>query len=301
MPSPEEIQGLLDSFPDNPGTETAAAPAAPATPAPPQDKDDALLASLETPAAAPAPTFDDEFLKKLDGIDPSTLKDRLPSKWRDQMLMQADYTRKTTEVAEERKALAAREAAFLNLVNAQMAEKGVNPSSDQQTTIEQKFAEGDYQGAAKLMQDMVSQRVAPYEAELAKRTAIERAESMSPSLRTPEVQQYVANALRNNPQIKELADRENFRYAPMVLTALAMEQELLTARARVAKFDDEKKAAQREAIEAYKRKVEGLPSSTTATSRPGSMRPEASKQYDDWNSPSPAGFEEAWEMAHRQR
>jgi hypothetical protein len=130
------------------------------------------------------------------------------------------------------------------------------------------MAEGNYQGVDKLINGMVEQRVAPFQAEIAKRSAVERAEAEMPYLKNPEVVAYVGRAFQANKDIAELGARENFKYAPLVLKALGQEHELLTARQRIAGFDEEKKTAQREAIDAYKRKVQGLPTTTTATSRP---------------------------------
>jgi len=110
MPEIEGAENLVSTEPE-----------APATPEQERDEPNTLLDGTEPEPGSEEPDTSDEPEEELEEVDYSGKKYRIPKELKPALMMQADYTRKTQEVAETRKALETRETEFNQRVERQTA------------------------------------------------------------------------------------------------------------------------------------------------------------------------------------
>jgi hypothetical protein len=221
----------------------------------PGEGDEALLASLETtaPATPAVDPAEEAFQKRLAEIDPSKLPDSLRQKL--EMPFLQNYTRKYQELSQQQQQI-------LQAVTGKLANAGVDSTPDQKAQLLERIKMGDFDVLDQYVDRAIAAKVGPMETQASLRNAMEQAERLHPYVK--ERQAELSQVIANDPGLRELATVNNFAYAPKVLQALAIQME-----------NQELKAAQRQAVDAYKRKVSGLPASTSMAGSTPTATPEA--------------------------
>lgn len=232
----------------------------------PGEGDEALLASLEkaepaTPAVDPA---EEAFQKRLAELDPSKLPDSV--RQRLEMPFLQNYTRKYQELSQQQQQI-------LQAVTGKLANAGVESTPDQKAALLERIKMGDFDVLDQYVDRAIAAKVGPMESQASLRNAMEQAERLHPYVK--ERQAEISQIIAQDPGLRELATVNNFAYAPKVLQALAIQMENQELKAKVAGLDQTVLNAQRQAVEAYKRKVSGLPASTSMAGSTPTATPEA--------------------------
>lgn len=264
--------------------QTGGAEGAPATPEASSSQSDAdLLASLdkvqETPEPSPA---DQEFLKKLESLDPGALPEQLRRKLESPFLSQ--YGKKTSEIDAERKAL-------LSVIEKLTAGNGQQPqpTADQRKQLLEEIANGNTQAIEGLVENLVNERTGPQMDYISRTRAVQEAAELMPEL--PKYEAQVAQQLQQDPDLLRLASIDNRRYASKILAGLAWRQHAQALEAEKKALVAEGDLKAKKAVEAYKRQLAGLPTSTSrAGTTPTGAPAEAPKGLRD-------ALEEAWAEA----
>lgn len=214
--------------------------------------------AADASTAQAAPPVKDPVMEKLASMDPTALPEDFRRKLEYPFL--ADYTRKTQALAEEKARLADEKARIAEAMATRFA--NLNPAApDEKTQLVERIKSGDLEAVVPLLNMTANEAVKPYATEQAMRSAVERAEAMHPYVRERAPQ--IAQALQENPELKFMAQADNFRYAPFVMAGIALNMEKAELQAKLSSV--EKSIAEREAkaVEAYKAKVTGIPATTT--------------------------------------
>jgi hypothetical protein len=275
------------------------------TPAGSQSPED-ILAGLEEappPATAAAPAFDEDFLTRLGSIDPKDLPESIRQKL--ELPFKQDHTKKTQDLAREREQLsqerARNEAQVSRLVetverlaNNRGTDATVTP--DERELLRQKIAEGDTEAITAYVDKLFTDKVEndPRMVQMSQKEALAEAARLMPKL--PEYETDVAQYLRSDPAILQLATMNRGQYLPKVLAGLAFQVHSQKLQAHIDGEAERMKTYGRQVLEAYKAKVRGAPSITSrAGSTPGGTS-------DNGDSPSlREALEEAWnENVNRQ-
>jgi hypothetical protein len=232
----------------------------------PEAGDEALLASLEKPVAQ-APQVDQaeaDFLKRLESLDPSKLPDSLRQKF--EMPFLQNYTRKYQDLAQQQQAI-------LQSVTGKLSQAGVEATPDQKAALLEKIRMGDFDVLDQYVDRAIKEKMGPLEGQIALRSAMEEAEKLHPYIKDRQAE--LAQIIAQDPRLRELATVNNFQNAPLVLNALAIQMEANEMKQKLAGMDQTILAAQRQAVEAYKRKISGLPASTSMAGSTPTATPEA--------------------------
>lgn len=237
---------------------TGGATGAEETPAVGSQSDDALLGTLEpekTNGASPAGA-DDEFLKKLESIDPGALPESLRRKLESPFLSQ--YTQKTTAFDLEKRQL-------LGLIDRLTQKNGDQPATDPLAELRERVRAGDNEALdeliAKTVDSRVQERTGPQMEALARQNAIHAAAQIMPDL--PKYEAQVAKALQEDPDLLRMVAANGYRDAHRVLAGLAFQIEARAARDENKQLKASLEARVKQAVEDYRRKVAGLPPSTS--------------------------------------
>lgn len=220
------------------------------------------------------PGFDPaEFVKGL-GLDPAD-----PAKSFEAKFVPKDvFTRKTQDIAEDRRKLEAERSAIFevlrNGMNRQQAPSGPTPEQVRMQELRELAVAGDSKALDDLVKLQAQQEVAPIREEVARRNALDQARSY------PEVQgnwDAINEAIGRVPILSELANRDNYKYAPYVMLALGYEAELKKAVPTVQAQAKEIADLKAKLASLEKDRVVGLP---PTTSRAGSTtgRPAAGER-----------------------
>lgn len=215
--------------------------------------DEDLLASLEPPAKGKeSDPAEAEFLKRLEGLDPDKLPQNLRNKLELPFLQ--NYTRKYQQLSEAQQRVIDRATSTLQ-------EKGINPTEDQRLHLLEEIKSGNFDVLDKFVDEAISQKIGPQIQQQALKGAIDEAERLHPFVK--ERQAEISQILASDPMLHQMATANNFAAAPRVLQAIAISLENQDLKKQASAFEDRLKEGQRQAIEAYKRKVQELPDTTT--------------------------------------
>jgi len=201
-----------------------------------------------------------EVMKALEGLDPA----KLPQGLRDKLEhpFKADYTRKTQTLADERKKL---ESLTERIVQGLAAARPTQAVTEQEkANIKQLIDEGRMDEALAVVRSEVRAEVAPAISAVAQRNALDMAAKLEPNL--PKYEQQVSQVLQANPELAKLAVVNNYEFAPRVLQGVVAVIERDQLRAELAKEKAGRAEFAKQAVLEYRRRVEGLP---TTTSRAG--------------------------------
>ena len=219
---------------------------------------DELVENLkpEQAQASPAPAIDEEFAKRLESLDPTSLPEGLRRKLENPFLSQ--YTKKTTEWDDkEKRYLAAIE---------KLSSQRVDPAQteDQKESIRQRILDGDMTAIDGLVDQRLEQKYGADIQNVRLNGAMDNAERLFPGTKTmepaisqviaanPGIAPYIANALNNNPAV-----------AGMMLASIARGLRYEQVVAENNSLKQSQKSIGKAAIEEYKKRVAGLPSSTS--------------------------------------
>jgi hypothetical protein len=216
--------------------------------------DEEFLASLEPATKKEADPAEAEFLKRLEGLDPSTLPQHLKDKLELPFLQ--NYTRKYQQLSEQQQHV-------LDRVTGSMSQRGIEPTPDQRSRLLEEVKAGNFDVLDKFVDEVVAAKVGPQLQQQALAGAISEAERLHPFVK--ERQAEISQILASDPMLYQLATANNFAAAPRVLQAIAIGLENVGLKQQIEKLSspDFVKSKQREAVEAYRRQVQGLPATTT--------------------------------------
>jgi len=263
--------------------QTGGAEGEPATPEASSSQSDAdLLASLDKVQDTPEPSpADQEFLKKLESLDPGALPENLRRKLESPFLSQ--YGKKTSEIDAERKALLSVIEKLTTTTNQPQ------PTVDQRKQLLEEIANGNTEAIEGLVQNLVNEKTGPQMDYISRTRAVQEAAELMPEL--PKYEAQVAQQLQQDPDLLRLASIDNRRYASKILAGLAWRQHAQTLEGQIKALAAEGDLKAKKAVEAYKRQLAGLPTSTSrAGTTPTGAPAEAPKGLRD-------ALEEAWAEA----
>jgi hypothetical protein len=242
--------------------------------------------TVQTTAAGQQPTpttYDEDFLKKLESLDPASL----PQSFAEKFVPKAEFTRKTQALSEDRKRFDAERTAVFELARKALADRqGPQGPSAEETKLKelQELAAAGDTGAIMQMTDMLAEKkVAPIRTQITLTAAAQSAQN-APGV-GPYVREHwndILQTMQTDPVIAQLATANNYAAADRVMIALGLEHQV---RDMMPKYE----AAQKEVL-ALKQRLAGyerertmsLPSSTTragtTNGSPGAGEPK--NEYD---------------------
>lgn len=253
------------------GAQTVAPPTAGAGEG--QSAGGSVLAELEAetpqaPESTPDPWGDTDFLKKLESLDfrkaPEAIRRKVEAPF------VKDYTPKWQAVAQRERELNAQKEKFLDAALERLRAGGVeSPTQTVQDQIRERLEAGDMNAIPDLVKQEIEKEVGPMRQQAALRNALDTAVKLNPLVREQEPQ--IAEMIRSDPQLQQLASLNNFQYAPLVLAGLADRIEKAQIQQQFESFkvqaEADKKAYARRAIEELRAQGASLP---PVTSKAGS-------------------------------
>jgi hypothetical protein len=235
---------------------------APETPAPSNDQTSVSAGTAE-PQTAP-PTFDEEFLKRLDELDPTTLPPERRQKL--EAPFKSDYTRKTQELAEERKRFDIERQTTFDAVRKIVEARGNVPQGP--TPLEERIKElrdlaaaGDGAALEQLTEIKAQQLIQPIQTQVALRTAAETAMNANPYVKANWNQ--IISTIEGDPVLKEICTASNYRYADRVMIALGLELQARDLAGKLTMTQKEVEAAKAKIAALEKERTASLPSTTS--------------------------------------
>jgi hypothetical protein len=259
------------------GTDSAASGTTPPeTPAPSNDQAQTSAATAETTNAPP--TFDEDFLKRLDELDPTTLPPERRQKL--EAPFKSDYTKKTQELAEERKRFDIERQTTFDAVRKIVEARGNVPQGP--TPLEERIKElrdlaaaGDGAALEQLAEIKAQQIVQPMQTQFALRSAAETAMNANPYVKANWGQ--IISTIEGDPTLKEICTASNYKYADKVMIALGLELQARDLAGKLSMTQKEFEAAKAKIAVLEKERAASLPSKTstagTSTGAPASERP----------------------------
>lgn len=238
--------------------------------------DEEWLAKVDSPAQESEPkkadSDDEAFYSRLRQMDP----EKLPTDIRQKM--EAPFVSHWTKRYQE---LSQREQRLIDQTLQRLDSSGVRTTPDQKVELLERVKQGDFDAIGQLVERAVEERVTPVAQQVAMRNAIEQAQAMNPAVQT--YSRQIVERIQSNPIAAELIQRENFRYAPQVFTAIAAQVELEAMKAQVEKMSADRLQIEREAVERYKRQAKGLPVTTSraGTTQSGTQAPQEAKSFKE--------------------
>ena len=273
------------------GTQDTGAPAATASPSAEEDHLKAAFEAAGVPAPEPKTTaapvsLEPDLIEKLKGIDPSMLPPELQERF--DKKFHAAFTQKTQTLAEERRAFEQQRNEWFNRTE-KLLEKALSGEQrgtpQQQTEIDalrEKVRAGDIDAIDSYVEKLAQSKIAPVQNQVALREAYESAEMNEPLVK--QHAETIGAMFKANPDLVGLLKTENYRYAPQVFTAMAHSAELQRLQQHVAGEQGRLSEAVTKALNAYKAKVSGLPSTTTlaaSTASAGATPPKVPQTMDE--------------------
>ena len=221
-----------------------------------------LSAAPAQPPAEPAkPKYSDDFLKQLETADPGELPQSFRERLEKPFLSQ--YGKKTTEWDNERRSY----VDAIEKLTRRLETTNAAVPQDTQTRIKEMFENGDYEGATALIREEVRNEITPERQYVSTAIAINEAKTLMPDL--AKYEGVVAQVIKADPVIAELANISNRKYAGRVIAALAFQAENVALKQQLGEVEKTIEGRVRQAIEETQRRIKGLPPST---SRAGSTQ-----------------------------
>lgn len=219
-----------------------------AAPAAGSGASDALAATLGQDQGAPAapPDPEAEFSRRLETLDPSRLPESVRERLNKPFL--ADYTRKMQELSRERDRLLDR-----------VLPKETAP--DERQTLRQRIKDGDWDALEPFVQKEIAARLGPVESQVALSNAIARAQQMHPFVKEKEAE--IGQMFAADPTLLQMAQADNFRFAPYVLQGAAMALENQSVKAALDQERAERAKLVKEEVAKISQAAKGLPPQTS--------------------------------------
>ena len=273
------------------GTQDTATSTATASPS---AQEDHLKAAFEAAGVTPpepkvvtAPvSLDAELVEKLKAIDPAALPPELQERF--DKKFHAAFTQKTQALSEERKAFEQQRNEWFTrmekLVERTTAgQPAAQPRTDAEVeSLRERIRAGDVEAIDAYVEKMAQAKIAPVQSQVALREAYESAEMNEPLVK--QHAETIGAMFKANPDLVGLLGVENYRYAPQIFTAMAHSAELQRLQQHVAGEQMRVTEAVTKALNAYKERVSGLPSTTTlagTTATAGTPAPTAPQTIEE--------------------
>jgi len=227
------------------------------------------------------PGFDEDFLKKLDTLDPASL----PQSFAEKFVPKAEFTKKTQALAEDRKKFEAERGAIFELARKAISERPVGPTGPTAEDLKRKelmdlAAQGDGEAMQSVIRMEAERLVTPIRTEMTLKNAYEEAVRTSPFVQTHWNEIY--QIMSTNPVIGGMAASNGYQGAAKVMIALGQERELMEMRPAYTAAQDKIKSLETRLAGYERERAAGLPSSTsragTTNGRPAAGEP---KSLDD--------------------
>lgn len=224
-----------------------------------------------------------EFLKQLEGVSLDKLPENHPlrrSVVERERNLQADYTRKTQALAEEK-------GRIYDTMIQRLAQQGVNPTPDQREALKDRIRQGDFDSVGELVSHEIQARVAPTLQKFTMQQVLHEAAQMHPYVQTKA--QEVSALIQSDPRYSRMAAMNDMEFAPIVLAqaAASIERaELLEA----VKTKDAEIAKLKKSLEAQDSAIgRRLPPSTSRTG--GATATRSSGGANFWDAAASAAQE----------
>lgn len=244
--------------------ETDGGTAAPETVTDTSQEDAALLASLDEGKTEAAPSVDADFVKRLESMDPTTLPEAVRRKIEAPFL--SDYTKKTQAIAEDKQKVESERQALLNVIDRLTARPGQpDPTAEQKKELLERLQSGDQTVLESLMEMKIQEKMGPQMEFITQDAAIRTAGSLEPSL--PQYEKNVAEILTQDPDLRYLCKVDNHRFAPKILAGIARSFDRDAWKDKATKLEASIPEIKKAAVEEWKAKVRGLPTSTSQAGR----------------------------------
>lgn len=221
----------------------------------------------ETAAAAPeAPGLDEAFLGQLESMDWTKIdQQKLPQAFKDHFVPKPEFTKKTQDLADERRALEQREKAVFELARKAISDRaqpaGPTAADQKKAELFELAAGGDKEALQQVIKMEAESLVGPIQAQASIRDAAERARAADPVV----VQHWneIVQTLQNDPVLNELATVQNHKYADKVMLALGLEHKAKDLAVALGQKDTEITGLKAKISQYERERVGGLPPSTT--------------------------------------
>ncbi len=247
------------------GTDSTAAGTTPqGTPAPANDQTGASAGAAEPQKASP--TFTDDFWKQLDQViaDPTML----PQEKREKIEapFKSDYTRKTQELAEDRKRFDVERQTTMEAVRKIIEARGtpppgVNPLEERIKQLRDLAAAGDADAIEQLTEIKARQMFEPLQTQVVLKNAAETAIAANPYVKAN--WNEILSTIQTDPGLSELAKFQNYKYADKVMLALGLEREAMDLRGKYQTSQKEIEGLRAKIVALEKERTASLPSTTS--------------------------------------
>lgn len=238
--------------------------------------DESAPATTEAATQPKPPTFDEDFLKKLESLDPANL----PQSLADKVVPKAEFTRKTQALAEERKRFESERANHFDLMRKVIQERTNVPTGPSAEEVKLKelqelAAAGDGNAVTQLAEMLAERKVAPIRTQVILQNAAQNARAANPAV--VEHWNDIIETMQKDPVIAQMATINNYAGAEKVMIALGLEHQVRDMAPKLDALSKEN-AALKERLANYEReRVTSLPASTakagTTAGRPTAGEP----------------------------
>lgn len=206
--------------------------------------------------------FDEDFLKKLDLLDPASL----PQSFAEKYVPKAEFTKKTQALAEEKKKFETEKATMFELARRAIQDRPASPAGPtaedvKRQELQQLAVNGDPVALQQLIDMAAEAKVNPIRTETALRNAYEEA-TRSNAFVAPHWNE-ILQVMQTNPDIAAMATSNGMRGAAKVMIALGQERELMDLRPKYEASGKEIEALKLRLAGYERERAAGLPSSTT--------------------------------------
>jgi hypothetical protein len=241
---------------------------------------DDLSATTPAPESQTAPQgFDEDFLKKLDALDPTSL----PQSFAEKFVPKSEFTKKTQALAEDRKRFETERAAVFEMARKVIEQRSAGPAgpSPEDTRLQELSelaATGDPKAQMQMADLLAERKIAPIRTQITLQNAAQNARS-NPLAGDAVTEHWndIVQTMQNDPVIAGLATANNFAAADRVMVALGLEHKVRTMLPQMETYKKENEALKAKLATYERERTAGLPSSTTragtTTGRPAPSEP----------------------------
>jgi hypothetical protein len=227
---------------------------------------DDLSATTPAPESQTAPQgFDEDFLKKLDALDPTSL----PQSFAEKFVPKSEFTKKTQALAEDRKRFETERSAMFEMARKVIEQRSAGPAgpSPEDTRLQELSelaATGDPKAQMQMADLLAERKIAPIRTQITLQNAAQNARS-NPLAGDAVTEHWndIVQTMQNDPVIAGLATANNFAAADRVMVALGLEHKVRTMLPQMETYRKENEALKAKLATYEKERTAGLPSSTT--------------------------------------
>jgi hypothetical protein len=247
---------------------------------------DDLSGTTPAPESQTTPQgFDDDFVKRLETLDPKTL----PQSFHEKFVPKSEYTKGRQELAEDRKRLdQERQSMFetvRKVIEQRQAPTGPTPEEVRLKELSELAAAGDSTAQMQMADILAERKIAPIRTQITLQNAAQAARTNQ--LAGDAVQEHwneIVQTMQNDPVIAALATANNYAAADRVMVALGLEHKVKNLIPKIAAVEKENETLRTKLATYEKERVAGLPSSTTragtTAGRPAAAEPKTLEEVD---------------------